>query len=75
MAFRGAARSVTMWLLPSMYSWSRALVVKTVSPNNRMQRAGSDKVHAPDRHLCLTGIGYALRARRSVADAGRYAQD
>jgi hypothetical protein len=42
-------------------------------PNNRMQRAGHDKVHAPN---CLAGFcisEYAPRGRRAVADAGRSA--
>jgi hypothetical protein len=44
-----------------------------VTPNNRMQRAGHDKVHA--RH-CPAGFSisdYAPKVRRAVADAGRSA--
>ena len=41
-----------------------------LSPNNHMQRTGSDKVHAPN---CLAGIGisgYAPQVRHAAADVG-----
>jgi hypothetical protein len=44
-----------------------------VTPNNRMQRAGHDKVHARDRYLRPKVSDYAPQGRRAVADAGRYA--
>ncbi len=44
-----------------------------VPSNNRMQRSGKDKVHAPDCHNTCERGSYALRAQRAVADAGRYA--
>jgi hypothetical protein len=44
-----------------------------MSPNNRMQRPGRDKVHAPNRHFWLKVSGYALEAQRAAADAGRWA--
>jgi hypothetical protein len=44
-----------------------------VPPNNRMQRSGHDKVHAPDCHLSLKANSCALQAQRAVADAGRWA--
>ena len=44
-----------------------------LSPNNRMQRAGHDKVHAP-HCLAIFGISdYAPQGRRAVADADRWA--
>jgi hypothetical protein len=44
-----------------------------LSPNNRMQRSGNDKVHAPFRRHVFAGGSYALQAQRAVADAGRWA--
>jgi hypothetical protein len=41
--------------------------------NNRMQRAGHDKVHAPDCHIAFTGGSCAQQTQRAVADAGRSA--
>jgi hypothetical protein len=42
-------------------------------PNNRMQRSGTHKLHAPDRQYKLSASSYALQAQRAVADAGRWA--
>jgi len=42
-----------------------------VPPNNPLQRAGHDKVHAPD---CSEGVGfsgYAPQVRRIAAERGR----
>jgi hypothetical protein len=44
-----------------------------MSPNNRMQRSGTDKVHAPHGYSTLDRRGCALQAQRAVADARRYA--
>jgi hypothetical protein len=44
-----------------------------MSPNNRMQRSGHDKLHAPNPHRKLKASSYALQAQRAVADAGRWA--
>jgi len=41
------------------------------SPNNHMQRAGRDKVHAPDRLAGMGISGSALQVRRAAADVGR----
>lgn len=49
--------------------WDTSLLNE--SPNNRMQRAAIDKVHAPDRHLGLMGSDFAPQGQRAVADAGR----
>ncbi len=42
-----------------------------MSPNNRMQRAGHDKVHAPDGLACFSISDYAPQRRRAVADVER----
>src|SRR6185369_10863861 len=44
-----------------------------MSPNNRMQRSGHDKVHAPDCPAIFSISDYAPQGRRAVADAGRWA--
>jgi hypothetical protein len=42
-----------------------------MSLNNRTQRSGNDRVHAPQYPLTLKAIGYTLQTHRAVADAGR----
>jgi hypothetical protein len=44
-----------------------------VPPNNPMQRAGHDKVRAPDCSASFTIKAFAQRPLRAVADGGRYA--
>jgi hypothetical protein len=50
---------------------SSVLLILPVSPNNRMQRSGYDKVHAPDSRQMLEASRCALQAQSAVADAGR----
>ncbi len=54
-------------------SFSLMVCPGRVSPNNRMQRSGKDKVHAPDCSARFNISDYAPKVRRAVADAGRYA--
>ncbi len=44
-----------------------------MTANNRMQRSGHDKVHAPHWHRWLKVSDYAPQDWRAVADAGRWA--
>ena len=45
----------------------------TVTPNNPMQRAGTHKLHAPDRSARFAVSACAQRALRAVADGDRWA--
>jgi hypothetical protein len=43
------------------------------TPNKPMQRAGTDKLHAPHRRAGFTISAHAPQGRRAVADGCRYA--